>query len=449
MKVYETKDIRNVAVLGHGSAGKTTIVEAAAFVTGVISRMGKVTDGSTISDFDKEEVKRGFSLSTAVVPIEWEGKKINLLDTPGYFDFVGEAEEAVSAADAAVIVVNGKAGVQVGVQKAWDLCEAANLPRLFFVTNMDDDNANYARVCEELKNTFGTRVVPFQVPIRENEKLAGFVNVPKMSARRFTGTKGEYEECAIPDSVKDLLEETHGSLMEAVAETDEELMERYFEGDEFTPEEISNALNSAVVNGDVIPVLMGSGLNGYGVRVLLHDIEKYFPSPADRKISGKNVNTDEEFAADYDDTKPVTAKVFKTLIDPFIGKYSFIKVCSGVLKGGDTVLYDVQKETEEKIARVYLLRGKEAIEVPELHAGDIGALAKAMSVGTGDSLASKAAPIEYPQPAISKPYTSMAYRAVKKGDDDKIATSLAKLMEEDLTIKTVNDKENRQLLLYG
>jgi len=226
MKVYETKDIRNVAVLGHGSAGKTTIVEAAAFVTGVISRMGKVTDGSTISDFDKEEVKRGFSLSTAVVPIEWEGKKINLLDTPGYFDFVGEAEEAVSAADAAVIVVNGKAGVQVGVQKAWDLCENAGLPRLFFVTNMDDDNANYARVCEELKDTFGTRVVPFQVPIRENEKLAGFVNVPKMSARRFTGTKGEYEECAIPDSVKDLLEETHGSLMEAVAETDEELMER-------------------------------------------------------------------------------------------------------------------------------------------------------------------------------------------------------------------------------
>ncbi len=449
MKVYETKDIRNVAVLGHGSAGKTTIVEAAAFVTGVISRMGKVTDGSTISDFDKEEVKRGFSLSTAVVPIEWEGKKINLLDTPGYFDFVGEAEEAVSAADAAVIVVNGKAGVQVGVQKAWDLCEAANLPRLFFVTNMDDDNANYARVCEELKDTFGTRVVPFQVPIRENEKLAGFVNVPKMSARRFTGTKGEYEECAIPDSVKDLLEETHGSLMEAVAETDEELMERYFEGDEFTPEEIANALNSAVVNGDVIPVLMGSGLNGYGVRVLLHDIEKYFPSPADRKISGKNVNTDEEFVADYDDTKPVTAKVFKTLIDPFIGKYSFIKVCSGVLKGGDTVLYDVQKETEEKIARVYLLRGKEAIEVPELHAGDIGALAKAMSVGTGDSLASKAAPIAYPLPEISKPYTCMAYRAVKKGDDDKIATSLSKLMEEDLTIKTVNDKENRQLLLYG
>ena len=198
MKVYSTKDIRNVAVLGHGSCGKTTLVEAAAYVTGVISRMGKVTDGTTISDFDKEEQKRTFSISTTIVPIEWEGKKINFLDTPGYFDFVGEAEEAVSAADAALIVVNGKAGVQVGVQKAWALCEKLNLPRMFFVTNMDDDNANYARVCAELKDTFGNKVAPFQVPFREGDKLAGFVNVPKMSARKFTGTKGEYVECDNP-----------------------------------------------------------------------------------------------------------------------------------------------------------------------------------------------------------------------------------------------------------
>ncbi len=448
MKVYSTKDIRNVAVLGHGSCGKTTVVEAAAYVTGVISRMGKVTDGTTISDFDKEEQKRTFSISTTIVPIEWEGKKINFLDTPGYFDFVGEAEEAVSAADAALIVVNGKAGVQVGVQKAWALCEKLNMPRMFFVTNMDDDNANYARVCEELKNTFGNKVAPFQVPFREGDKLAGFVNVPKMSARKFTGTKGEYVECDIPASAKDLLEETHAQLMEAVAETDEELMERYFEGEEFTPEEISNALNSSVAAGDLVPVLMGSGLNCYGVRVLLHDIDKYLPSPAACKISGTNTRTDETFEADYDETKAPTAKVFKTLIDPFLGKYSYIKVCSGVLKA-DSILYNVDKETEEKVARLYLMRGKEAIEVPELHAGDIGAIAKMMSAATGDSLASKAEPISYPKPEISKPYTNQAYRAVNKGDEDKLATSLSKLMEEDLTLKTVNDKENRQLLIYG
>ena len=448
MKVYASKDIRNVAVLGHGGAGKTSLMEAAAYVTGVITRMGKVTDGTTISDFDKEEQKRTFSISTTIIPIEWEGKKINFLDTPGYFDFVGEAEEAVSAADAAVIVVNGKAGVQVGVHKAWQLCEKAGIPRLFFVTNMDDENANYARVCEDLKEAFGNRVAPFQVPIREGEKFVGFVNVPKMTARKFTGSKGEYAECPIPGDVQDMLDETHGQLMEAVAETDEELMERYFEGDEFTPEEISTALNNSVSAGDLVPVLMGSGLNGYGVRVLLHDIDKYFPDPTMRKISGTNVKTDAEFAADYDESKAPTAKVFKTLIDPFLGKYSYIKVCSGVLKA-DTVMYNVQKETEEKVSRLYLMRGKEAMEVPELHAGDIGAIAKMMSAATGDSLASKAEPIAYPLPEISKPYTSQAYRGVNKGDEDKIATSLGKLMEEDLTLKTVNDKENRQLLIYG
>ncbi len=448
MKVYNTNAIRNVAVLGHGSCGKTTLVEAMAYVTGIVSRMGKTVDGTTISDFDKEEVKRGFSINTTVVPVEWEGIKVNFLDTPGYFDFVGEAEEAVSAADAAVIVINGKAGVQVGTIKAWELCEKAGIPRLFFVTNMDDENANYGRICEELHTNFGTRVAPFQVPIRENEKFVGFVNVPKMSARRFTGNKGEYAECEIPASVKDLLDETHGQLMEAVAETDEELMERYFEGDEFTPEEIAKALSGSVCDGSLVPVLMGSGLSGYGVRVLLHDIEKYFPDPSRRTISGTNVNTGEPFEANYDESKAPTAKVFKTLIDPFIGKYSFIKVCSGVMTG-DSVVYNVQKETEEKVARLYLLRGKEAIEVPELHAGDIGAIAKMMSASTGDSLASKAEPIAYPLPEISKPYSVMAYRAVNKGDEDKLSTSLAKLMEEDLTLKAVNDKENRQLLLYG
>ncbi len=448
MKAYETQKIRNIAVLGHGGAGKTTVLEAAAFVTGVISRMGKVTDGSTISDFDKEETKRGFSLSMSLIPVEWEDIKINFLDTPGYFDFIGEAEAACSAADAAVIVINGKAGMQVGVQKAWDLCEKYNLPRLFFVTNMDDANANYVKVCEQLKDAFGTSIAPFQVPIREGEKFVGFVNVPKMSARKFTGTKGEYVECDIPASVKDQLDETRNALMEAVAETDEDLLERFLMEEEFTPEEIETALSKGVSEGSVMPVLMGSGLNGYGVRVMLHDIEKYFPSPAKRSISGTNTLTDKEFAADYDEAKAPTAKIFKTLIDPFLGKYSFFKVCSGTVKG-DMTFYNAQKDTEEKVSKIYVLRGKEQIEVPELHAGDIGVFAKMMSAGTGDSLSSKAEPVVFPAPEFSKPYTSMAYRAVNKGDDDKIATSLTKLLEEDPTLKLVNDKENRQLLIYG
>ena len=213
MKVYQSSQIRNVAVLGHGGAGKTTLVESIAYITDTISRMGKVTDGSTISDFDKEENKRGFSIGTSVVPIEYEDVKINFLDTPGYFDFVGEVEEAMSVADAAVIVVNGKAGVQVGAIKAWEACEKYNLPRIIFVTNMDDENAHFDAVLDALHEKFGTKAVPFQIPIRENEKFVGFVNVPKVEARRFTGDKGKYSVCDVPGSVQDELDERRNELM--------------------------------------------------------------------------------------------------------------------------------------------------------------------------------------------------------------------------------------------
>ncbi|MCI8514749.1 MAG: elongation factor G [Lachnospiraceae bacterium] len=448
MKVYKTDQIRNVVVLGHGGAGKTTLVESMAYVTGAVSRQGKVTDGTTISDFDKEETKRGFSIGTSVVPVEWEDCKINFLDTPGYFDFVGEVEEAISVADAAIIVVNGKAGVQVGVVKAWELCEKMDLPRLFFITNMDDDNASYRQVCEDLKANFGNRVAPFQMPIRENEKFVGFVNVVKMEGRKFTGEKGQFEECAIPDYLNDYLADRRGELLEAVAETSEELMERYFDGDEFTYEEISDALRVSIWDSSVVPVLMGTGINGNGTRLLMHSIVKYFQSPNKRRISGFNTKTEDVFVADYDDNKPVTAKVFKTLVDPFIGKYSLIKICSGVLRSDSTV-YNVNQESEEKLSRLYVLRGKENMEVPELHAGDIGAVSKLSAAATGDTLATKAAPVTYDKPEISTPYLYMAYSAKAKGDDDKVNAALNKLMDEDKTLKVVNDSENRQSLLYG
>ncbi|MBO6164088.1 MAG: GTP-binding protein, partial [Lachnospiraceae bacterium] len=252
MKIYETKDIRNVAVLGHGGCGKTTIVEAMAYITGVTNRMGKVADGNTISDFDKEEIKRQFSIGTSVVPIEHNGVKINLLDTPGYFDFVGEVEEAMSVAGAAVIVVNGKAGVQVGTQKAWDFCEKNHLPRLIFVTNMDDDNASYKTVVAQLEELYGPKIAPFHLPIRANEKFVGFVNVVKMKGRRFT-EKSEYEECEIPDYVQDNLAKVREELMEAVAETSEEFLERYLSGDTFSEAEVRGAVRSAISDGAIIP----------------------------------------------------------------------------------------------------------------------------------------------------------------------------------------------------
>ena len=448
MNIYETTQIRNVVVLGHGSAGKTTMIEAMAYVTGVTNRLARVDDGNTISDFDKEEIKRKFSIGTSVVPIEYEDIKVNFLDTPGYFDFVGEVEEALSAADAAIIVVNGKSGVQVGTEKAWDFCEKYNLPRMIFVTNMDDDQASFRQIAVELNEKFGRKIAPFHIPIRENEKFVGFVNVVKMKGRRFIGNTSEYEECEIPDYSEKHLTISREALIEAVAETNEEYMERYFEGEEFTYEEISTALREHVIDGQIVPVLMGSGINAQGMKMLLMAIKKYFPSPAQRPIYGNDTSNGEMVMLQYDCTKHTSAKVFKTLVDPFIGKYSMIKVVTGVLKAGD-MIYNVNKEREDKAAKLYILRGKEAIEVSELHAGDIGALTKIEQLATGDTLASKGATVLYQAPDISTPYTYMRYKAKNKGDEDKIATALGKLMDEDLTLKTVNDSENRQTLIYG
>ena len=448
MNIYETKQIRNVVVLGHGGSGKTTMVEAMAYVTGVTNRLGKVDDGNTISDFDKEEIKRKFSISTSVVPIEYEDIKVNFLDTPGYFDFIGEVEEALSAADAAIIVVNGKSGVQVGTEKAWDFCEKYNLPRIIFVTNMDDDQASFRQIAVSLNEKFGRKIAPFHIPIRENEKFVGFVNVVKMKGRRFIGNTSEYEECEIPDYSEKHLTISREALIEAVAETSEEYMERYFEGEEFTYEEISTALREHVIDTQIVPVLMGSGINAQGMKMLLMAIQKYFPSPAQRPIYGNDTSNGEMVMLQYDCTKHTSAKVFKTLVDPFIGKYSMIKVVTGVLNAGD-IIYNVKKEREDKATKLYVLRGKEAIEVPELHAGDIGALTKIEQLATGDTLADKGATVLYQAPDISVPYTYMRYQAKNKGDEDKIATALGKLTDEDLTLKSVNDSENRQTLLYG
>ncbi len=447
METYKYEKIRNVVLLGHGGSGKTTLVEAIAYTTGITNRQGKVEEGNTISDYDKEENKRLFSISTTVVPIIWEDTKINILDTPGYFDFVGEVEEALLACDAAIIVVSAKSGVEIGTMKAWDYCEKYKLPRMFFVTDMDDDNASFRAVVERLEELYGKKIAPFHSPIRENEKFVGFVNVVKMAGRRFTKLS-DYVECEIPQYSMEYVTKYRESLLDAVAESSEELMEKYFEGEEFTPQEISTALRSSVIDCSIVTVLMGSGLYARGTRMILEAIEKYFPSPNKGVLTGENTKTEENFAADYDANKPMTAYVFKTIADPFIGKFSLIKICSGVLKS-DSVIYNADKDTEEKLSRLYVLRGKEQIEVKELYAGDIGAIGKLSNTVTGDTLSTKATPIAYARPKLSVPYAYQRFRTKNKGDDDKVSQALQKLMEEDLTLRVVNDKENRQTLLYG
>ena len=447
MKVYRTDEIRNVVLLGHGGSGKTSLAEAMAYVSGATSRMGKIADGNTISDFDKEEQKREFSISTSLVPIEWEKAKINILDTPGYFDFVGEVEEAVSAADAAVIVVSGKAGVEVGTEKAWELCDKYKLPRMVYVTEMDVDDASFRQVVQDLTERYGKVIAPHFQPIRENEKLVGYVNVIKNAARRYTGV-GQREECEIPEYCKPNLEIYRDKLLEAVAETSEAFMERYFEGDEFSVEEIRSAMRTEVMDGDIVPVAMGSNIQAQGVANLLSDIVRFFPSPDSRSCAGINRKTNEIFEGNYEFAKAKSAYVFKTMVDPFIGKYSFVKVCSGVLKGDD-ILYNGDSDAEAKLGKIYTMVGNKPTEVSELFAGDIGAIAKLANTKTGDTLSTKNTPVMYGKTEYSKPYTYMKYVCNNKGDEDKVSQSLQKMMAEDVTLKTVNDSENRQTLLYG
>lgn len=447
MNIYITDKIRNVVLLGHGGCGKTSLAEAMAYLAGLTTRMGTVADGNTISDYDKEENKRQFSIHTSVIPIPWGDVKVNILDTPGYFDFVGEVEEAVSVADAAIIVVSGKAGIETGTKRAWEMCEKYKLPRMIFVTDMDIDNASYRQVVEDLQKLYGKKIAPFHLPIRENEQFVGYVNVVQQKAKRWN-ENGEVDKFEVPEYSKENLGICRDALLEAVAETSEEFMERYFNGDEFSEDEIRQALRVNVIDGSIVPVLMGSNILARGMYTLMADIVKYFPSPDKRECAGINTKTNEVYQADYNFAKPKSAYIFKTIVDPYIGKYSLIKVNSGVLKTDD-ILYNFHRDCDEKIGRLYVLRGNKAEEVSELHAGDIGALAKLAKSLTTDSLSTRNNPVAYLRANISKPYVSMRYKAKNKGDEDKISQSLQKMLMEDLTLRNVNDAENHQTLLYG
>ena len=299
MKVYRTDQIRNIVLLGHSGAGKTTMVEAMGYLSGMTKRMGSITDGNTISDFDKEEIRRGFSIGTSVIPIEWGDCKINILDTPGYFDFIGEVEEAVSAADSAIILINGKSGVEVGTHKAWEICEKYNLPRLICVTGMDDDNASFRQAVLDMQEIYGKKLAPFHLPIRENGKFVGYVNIITKEASRWTDS-GEVEPMEVPDYSNENLEILRETLMESVAETSDEFMDRYFNGEEFSENEIRQALRVNVLDGSLVPISIASSIMAQGVYTLLDDIIKYVPSPDRRQCKGINVKTNEVFDADYD-----------------------------------------------------------------------------------------------------------------------------------------------------
>ncbi len=448
MKNYSAGNIRNVAILGHSGCGKTTIAEAVLHVSGVSKRFGRVEEGNTISDYDPEEIKRKSSINASVIPVEWLDEKINFIDTPGFFDFYGEVAQALSVADLALIVVNAKSGVEVGTEKAWEYTEKNNIPKMIFVNGMDDENANLDNVVLALKQVFGKSVAPLQVPFYENGKFVGFVNVIRKQARKFIN--GMVEPCDMPDGLNEEVDEMRSLIEEAVAETNEDLMDKFFNEEPLSVEEIHRGLNDGILDGTVTPVICGAANYTIGIRVLMNSINKFLPPTKKVKPTAVAINpkTDDLVEINCDENDPLAAFVFKTIADPYIGRLSFFKVLSGVIKK-DTMVKNVNKNFAEKIGRIYIIRGKEQIEVDELKAGDIGAVAKLQNTSTCDTLCSNDRPVMIDPIVYPNAFYSRALRPKAKGDEDKLAQAIAKLLEEDKVLKFVVNKETKESVIYG
>jgi len=447
MKEYQTDKIRNVAFLGHGSCGKTTLTEAILFVAGLTKRKGRVEDGNTISDYDKEEIARQFSIGTSIIPVEWKNTKYNILDTPGYFDFVGEVNSALRVASGAVLVADASAGIEVGFEKAWSYTEKGKVPKIIFLNKMDKENVNYDKLINELRDKFGNKVVPFAVPIFEAGAFKGFVNIVDLVGRIYDGK--DCVDAPVPEDMNSTIEPLREMLMESVAEADEELMEKYFEGEAFTAEEIHAGLRKGVVNCDLVPVIIGSAQNNIGIHTLLDVINAYLPSPSDvGAYEGVKPGTTDKIERKIDKNQPFSAFVFKTIVDPFVGKISLLSICSGKLTKDMEVL-NANKDEIEKIGGLFLLRGKNQIEVDQLVAGDIGATAKLQFTETGDTLCDKNAPIQYEKIKYPEPCLFLAVEPKAKGDEEKISASLARMTEEDPTFVVQRNTETKQLLIGG
>ncbi len=446
MNSYKMENIRNVAVMGHGKCGKSSIIEAMLFNSGAINRIGKNADGTLTSDFDIEETKRQMSISTSIAPIEWKENKLNMLDTPGYFDFVGEVKEGIRAADSALIVLSGRSGVSVGTEQTFKFAKQKGVPTVFFVNKIDDSRGNYERTLEEMKEKFGKAITPFVYPIREGEEFKGFVDIVDMTARRYEGENRV--DIPVPDGMAETIAPLRDMIMEAIAETDDALMNKYFNGEEFTFDEIKKAIRKGVKDGSIYPVYCGSGMNNIGIRSLMDGIAKYLPAPNEITEVAYDAKTGEPLEVVQEVTDTTSAIVFKTVADPYVGKMSFFRVYSGSIKA-DSVLYNANKASKERIGKIYFLCGKNQIETKVVEAGDIGVVTKLENTSTGDTLCEEnkniiLTGIEFPAPTLT-----MAVEAVKKGDEEKIVSGFTKLMEEDLTFNISSDQETKETLING
>ncbi|NMB40336.1 MAG: elongation factor G [Firmicutes bacterium] len=451
MKDFGTEQIRNVALISHGGAGKTSLAEAMLYTSGAIKRLGKVDSGNTITDFDPDEIKRQITISTSLAPLEWNEVKVNLLDTPGFFDFMGEVQGALRVADSAVIVVCAASGVEVGTEKVWAYADDYNLPRLIFINKIDRENADYDKVMEQLREFFGLKVFPLQFPLGQEGSFKGVIDLVKMKAIIYEGETGlSFKEEEIPQEFADKAQGLRETLVEAAAESDDDLMEKYLEEEPIGEDEINQALRKGILEGKIVPVLCGSATMNYGTQPLLDLITSNLPSPADRPpivgvLPGKD---EEEVVKEADKDESPSVLVFKTLADPYVGRVNYFRVCSGTLKA-DSQIYNFNKDKAERIGSLFFMRGKNQIPTDQIIAGDIGAVAKLSATATGDTLGDKNSPVIFPAIDFPQPVISFAVEPKSKDDEEKVSAGLTRFLDEDPTFKVERNTETKEIIISG
>ncbi len=445
MGLFETKNIRNVCLMGHGDAGKTSLAEAMLYISKATDRLGKISEGNTVCDFDPEEARRSCSVSASVANFVWNGIKINVLDTPGYPDFEGEVLQCARVADAALIVVDGKAGVEVGTEQAVYLANELGIPKSFFINRFDDPECRFHKAFAALREKFGMTVCPLQIPMIDGDKVTGFLDLLDFESYIFDSATGDYVSLEIPEQFMPVAEEYRNMLFESIAQTDDALMDKFFGGEEITREESVEAIHNGIISGDIIPVFCGAATKLWGVKTLLDTIADSYPRHTAKKTeldeNGEDVAIDKEGSV-------TSLFVFKTVADPFVGKMSYFKVMNGTLNR-DAVLLNTTGGIKEKLAHIYVLRGKKQEEVDSLACGDIGMVAKLTATATNDTLTSEESTLRYAPIVYPNAYASKAVMPEGKGDEDKISIGIARLLEEDKTLSFRNDPETKQMVLSG
>lgn len=445
MKDYKAQQVRNVCMLGHSGSGKTSIVEAMLFTTKAVDRMGRAVDGNSVLDYDSEEVKRGLTVFTSLAPVEWKDTKINFIDTPGYLDYVAEMEAGLAVSDNALIVVSAKDNVESGTERAWKRVKEKEIPTIFFINKIDEENTSFDETYDQLRETFGKSIIPFEMPIVEDNKVVGSVNILKRKAWYHNNRE---QAQPIPEELSAKVSEYWDQIAEAVAMSDDDLMEKFFEGEEFSDAEILKGVRIGVRSGEICPVYCGSAINQTGIVRLLDLISEYFPSYAEKGTIIAKTPEGEDVELKTNEEEVFSAQVFKTIVDPFVGRISFIKIMTGTLSN-DSAIINVQKDKPEKINQLFTIQGKHQIGVGKLFTGDIGALVKLQNTDTNDTLATKAKPVVYEPIKFPKPMLGVALWPKSKNDEDKMSSSLHKVVEEDSSIKIEKNVETGEFILYG